>query len=134
MNVLAKVLAGIFLVTLDIQAWAFGTQPTVEQATCTRSLTLLACRDPAGNGYSVATRGTTTYLRGYEVAGHRRWAQTNSRFGQLTFFSGWSWDGEAWIGTIQRVGWTTLTRVSSSNGTRSSINCGRLTGCQQLKR
>ncbi|MFH7397027.1 glutamine synthetase, partial [Pseudomonas syringae pv. tagetis] len=43
----------------------------------------------------------------------RRWAQTNSRFGQLTFFTGLATNGETWIGTVQSVGWTTNTRVSS---------------------
>lgn len=134
MHPTSKILAGVFLCLMGTQAWAFGAQPDLERATCTRSLTLLACSDSAGNGYSVATQGNTTYLRGVEAAGQRRWAQTNSRFGQLTFFSGLSWDGETWIGTIQRVGWTTITRVSSSNGTRSSITCGRLTGCHEQKR
>ncbi|MEN1832359.1 glutamine synthetase [Pseudomonas lijiangensis] len=98
-------------------------------ATCTRSATLLACSDAQGNGYSVATAGSTTYLRGYEVIGKKRWAQTNSRFDQLTFFTGLASNGDAWVGTIQRVGWTTITRVSSSDGTRSKITCSRLSGC-----
>ncbi|WP_459746258.1 glutamine synthetase [Pseudomonas sp. 3A(2025)] len=127
-------LTAIFLCLIGTQAWAFGAQPPFERANCTRSLTLLACSDSSGNGYSVATQGNTTYLQGVEAAGKRRWAQTNSRFGQLTFFTGMASDGEAWVGTIQRVGWTTITRVSSSKGTRSSISCGRLTGCHELKR
>ena len=99
-------------------------------ATCTRSATLLACNDAHGNSYSVATAGSTTWLKGYEVLDKRRWAQTNSRYGQLTFFTGLASDGEAWAGTVQRVGWTTITRVSSSSGTRSKITCSRLNGCR----
>ncbi|KPC31478.1 Uncharacterized protein ABJ99_2848 [Pseudomonas syringae pv. cilantro] len=99
-------------------------------ARCTRSATVLACGDALGNSYSVVTDGPTTWLKGYEVLDKRRWAQTNSRYGQLTFFTGLASNGEAWIGTIQRVGWTTITRVSSSSGTRSKITCSRLNGCR----
>lgn len=113
---------------------AAGTVPLTSGATCVRSLNLLSCGDVEGNGYSVATQGDTTYLRGFEAASARRWAQTNSLYRQLTFFTGVASDGEIWVGTIRKVGWTTLTRVSSSNGTRSSISCGRVTGCHEQKR
>lgn len=67
-------------------------------ANCTRSANLLACVDSQGNAYSVATAGNTIYLRGFEAASHRYWAQTNSRYGQLTFFTGLASDGESWVG------------------------------------
>jgi hypothetical protein len=102
--------------------------------TCTRSANVLACVDGQGNAYSVATAGNTIYLRGYEVAGHRYWAQTNSRYGQLTFFTGLASDGEAWVGYSRRVGWTTINRFSSSGGTRGSFMCGRMNGCQESPR
>ncbi|WP_404823076.1 glutamine synthetase [Pseudomonas capsici] len=118
------------LIVISGQTLAAGPRPpSVDMATCTRSANLLACSDAQGNGYSVATAGSTTYLRGYEVTGKKRWAQTNSRYDQLTFFTGVASNGDAWIGTIQRVGWTTITRVSSSDGTRSKITCSRLSGC-----
>ncbi|MCO7572379.1 glutamine synthetase [Pseudomonas chlororaphis] len=98
-------------------------------ATCTRSATLLACVDPLGNAYSVATAGSTTYLRGFEVIGKRYWVQTNSRYGQLTFFTGLASDGEAWVGYSQRVGWTTRNRFSSSGGSRAQFTCSRISGC-----
>lgn len=98
-------------------------------AACTRSATLLACVDPQGNAYSVAAAGSTTYLRGFEVSGKRYWAQTNSRYGQLTFFTGLASDGEAWVGYSQRVGWTTRNRFSSSGGSRGQFTCSRITGC-----
>lgn len=98
-------------------------------ATCTRSVTLLACVDPLGNAYSVATAGSTTYLRGFEVIGKRYWAQTNSRYGQLTFFTGLASDGEAWVGYSQRVGWTTRNRFSSSGGSSAKFTCSRISGC-----
>jgi hypothetical protein len=98
-------------------------------ATCTRSANLLACVDPLGNAYSVATAGSTTYLRGFEVIGKRYWAQTNSRYGQLTFFTGLASDGEAWVGYSQRIGWTTRNRFSSSGGSSSQFTCSRITGC-----
>ncbi|MBX8573758.1 glutamine synthetase [Pseudomonas cichorii] len=122
---------GLFtlLLLISTQIMAAGPRPSVDMATCTRSATLLACSDAQGNGYSVATAGSTTYLRGYEVIGKKHWAQTNSRFDQLTFFTGLASNGDAWIGTIQRIGWTTITRVSSSDGTRSKITCSRLNGC-----
>ncbi|WP_455823209.1 glutamine synthetase [Pseudomonas graminis] len=98
-------------------------------ANCTRSATLLACVDPLGNAYSVATVGSTTFLRGFEVIGKRYWAQTNSRYGQLTFFTGLASDGEAWVGYTRRVGWTTLNRFSSSGGANAKFTCSRMTGC-----
>ena len=98
-------------------------------AHCTRSANLLACVDPLGNAYSVATVGSTTYLRGFEVIGKRYWAQTNSRYGQLTFFTGLASDGETWVGYTRRVGWTTLNRFSSSGGASAKFTCSRMTGC-----
>lgn len=98
-------------------------------AKCTRSATLLACVDPLGNAYSVATVGSTMYLRGFEVIGKRYWAQTNSRYGQLTFFTGLASDGEAWVGYTRRVGWTTINRFSSSGGASAKFTCSRMTGC-----
>jgi hypothetical protein len=98
-------------------------------ATCTRSANLLACVDVDGNAYSVNTVGSTLYLRGFEKAGQRYWAQTNSRFGQLTFFTGIASDGEAWVGYTRRVGWTTINRFSSSGGSSAKFTCSRITGC-----
>lgn len=98
-------------------------------ATCTRSANLLACVDAEGNAYSVNTIGNTLYLRGFEKFGQRYWAQTNSRFGQLTFFTGIASDGEAWVGYTRRVGWTTINRFSSSGGSSAKFTCSRLTGC-----
>ncbi|WP_166222001.1 glutamine synthetase [Pseudomonas atagonensis] len=113
----------VLLATED--AWAQIPQP----ATCTRSATLLACVDDEGNAYSVNTVGSTLYLRGFEKNGQRYWAQTNSRFGQLTFFTGIASDGEAWVGYTRRVGWTTINRFSSSGGSSAKFTCSRITGC-----
>ena len=98
-------------------------------AKCTRSANLLACVDIDGNAYSVNTVGSTIYLRGFEMAGKRYWAQTNSRYGQLTFFTGIASDGEAWVGYSRRVGWTTINRFSSSGGSSAKFTCSRITGC-----
>jgi hypothetical protein len=98
-------------------------------ANCTRSANLLACVDVDGNAYSVNTVGSTIYLRGFEMAGKRYWAQTNSRYGQLTFFTGIASDGEAWVGYNRRVGWTTINRFSSSGGSSATFTCSRMTGC-----
>ncbi|MDB5996235.1 MAG: hypothetical protein JWP42_3371 [Pseudomonas sp.] len=98
-------------------------------AKCTRSANLLACVDADGNAYSVNTGGSTIYLRGVERAGKRYWAQTNSRYGQLTFFTGIASDGEAWVGYNRRVGWTTINRFSSSGGSSAKFTCSRITGC-----
>ena len=56
------------------------------------------------------------------------WAQTNSRYGQLTFFTGIASDGEAWVGYNRRVGWTTINRFSSS-GSSGKFTCSRIAGC-----
>jgi hypothetical protein len=98
-------------------------------ANCTRSANLLVCLDAEGNAYSVNTAGSTIYLRGFDKSSQRYWAQTNSRFGQLTFFTGIASDGEAWVGYTRRVGWTTINRFSSSGGSSAKFTCSRITGC-----
>jgi hypothetical protein len=128
-EVLRGISAGLLLV-LSGQVYAAPPSPNMAQALCTRSATLLSCIDANGNSYSVAMAGTTMYLRGYESADKRRWAQTNSRYGSLTFFTGLASNGEAWVGTIQKVGWTTISRVSSSSGSHSRFTCSRVTGCR----
>lgn len=128
-NPLKFVFAGSLLL------WASGTaaqSPLL--ANCTRSANLLACVDMQGNAYSVATAGNTIYLRGFEATTRRYWAQTNSRYGQLTFFTGLASDGESWVGYSQRVGWTTLNRFSSSGGSTGAFTCGRMNGCQDSSR
>ncbi|RON18671.1 glutamine synthetase [Pseudomonas frederiksbergensis] len=110
---------------IAVDAW--GQVPSLTN--CTRSANLLACMDADGNAYSVNTVGNTIYLRGFEVAGKRQWAQTNSRYGQLTFFTGIASDGEAWVGYNRRVGWTTINRFSSSGGSSGKFTCSRMTGC-----
>jgi hypothetical protein len=123
-NVLKLALLSLsLLVTVD--AWA--QIPAL--AKCTRSANLLACVDGDGNAYSVNTAGSTIYLRGFEVAGKRYWVQTNSRYGQLTFFTGIASDGEAWVGYNRRVGWTTINRFSSSGGSSAKFTCSRIAGC-----
>jgi hypothetical protein len=119
-----------WVLLLSTQVFAAPPSPSLDHALCTRSATLLACIDARDNSYSVAMTGKTMYLRGYESAGQRRWAQTNSQYGALTFFTGLASDGEAWVGTIQKVGWTTISRVSSSSGSRSKIICDRVMGCR----
>ncbi|WP_248740353.1 glutamine synthetase [Pseudomonas kribbensis] len=116
-------LFGLALLTFDAWAQVPGL------ATCTRSANLLACVDANGNAYSVNTAGKTIYLRGFEKVGQRYWAQTNSIYGQLTFFTGIASDGEAWVGYNRRVGWTTINRFSSSGGSTGKFTCSRLTGC-----
>lgn len=103
-------------------------------ANCTRSANLLACVDGQGNAYSVMTAGNTLYLRGFEATGRRYWAQTTSRYGQLTFFTGVASDGESWVGYSRRVGWTTINRFSSSGGSTGKFLCGRISGCQDAPR
>ncbi|MDD1133542.1 MULTISPECIES: glutamine synthetase [Pseudomonas] len=120
-----SLLCGVLLLV----ATQAGAQVASPLATCTRSATLLACVDSQGNAYSVATAGNTTYLRGFEVIGKRYWAQTNSRYGQLTFFTGLASDGEAWVGYTRRVGWTTINRFSSSGGSSAKFTCSRISGC-----
>ncbi|MHB2063269.1 glutamine synthetase [Pseudomonas monsensis] len=117
----------VFSLALLMAGNAWAQVPAL--ASCTRSANLLACVDADGNAYSVNTVGSTLYLRGFEKAGKRYWAQTNSRFGQLTFFTGIASDGEAWVGYTRRVGWTTINRFSSSGGSSAKFTCSRITGC-----
>ncbi|MCO7518643.1 MULTISPECIES: glutamine synthetase [unclassified Pseudomonas] len=120
-------IVALLLLALPLQLPAM---PRSDLALCTRSATLLACQDSKGNYYSVRTEGSTFYLRGYEAASKRLWAQTNSRYGGLTFFSGLASDGEAWVGYSQRIGWTTRNRVSSSSGERFNLHCSLIGGCR----
>ena len=115
---------------LSTQALATPPSPRLDKALCTRTATLLACIDADDNTYSVAVAGKTMFVRGFESMGKRRWAQTNSRYGPLTFFTGLASDGETWVGYTRKVGWTTITRVSSSSGSRSRITCDRVMGCR----
>lgn len=128
MSQISRLLLGLLLVSVDTMG--SGPKPSVDLATCTRSATLMACQDSKGNSYSVATLKDVLVVRGYEAVGQRRWTQTNISFKGLTFFTGLATDGEVWIGSIQRIGWTTITRLSSSSGARSRVVCSRLTGCQ----
>ncbi|MFT0865627.1 glutamine synthetase [Pseudomonas sp. CAM1A] len=123
-------LPGVIALLLLVHSEQLLAMPTTDLARCTRSATLLACQDSKGNYYSVRTEGSTFYLRGYEVASKRLWAQTNSRHGALTFFTGLASDGEAWVGYSRRIGWTSLNRVSSSSGQRFNLHCSLIGGCQ----
>lgn len=117
------------LISFTLLAVTSAWGQTSALASCTRSANLLACVDAEGNAYSVNTAGNTLYLRGFEKNGQRYWAQTNSRFGQLTFFTGIASDGEAWVGYTRRVGWTTINRFSSSGGSSAKFTCSRIAGC-----
>ncbi|HWD32853.1 glutamine synthetase [Pseudomonas caricapapayae] len=128
MKLLCLSATAIVLLCLPVAAVAVPLSKGL--ALCTRSATLLACGDAQGNYYSVRIDGSTTYLRGYEVEGRRLWAQTNSRYGQLTFYTGLASDGETWVGYSRKIGWTTFNRVSSSKGQRFNLRCNRLSGCQ----
>jgi len=116
-------LLALALMTSDAWAQAPGL------AACTRSANLLSCVDADGSAYSVNTAGKTIYLRGFDKIGRRYWAQTNSVYGQLTFFTGIASDGETWVGYNRRVGWTTINRFSSSGGSSAKFTCSRITGC-----
>ncbi|WP_060480961.1 hypothetical protein [Pseudomonas sp. NBRC 111119] len=120
----------LMLLMLALPCSALAMPPSPKLALCTRSATLLACQDRAGGYYSVRTEGSTFYLRGYDVQSRRLWAQTNSRYGSLTFFTGLASNGEAWVGYSRRVGWTTLNRVSSSSGQRFNLHCSLVGGCR----
>jgi hypothetical protein len=127
-HVLNGLIALALLLSAQAQAAPTAMQPQTTR--CTQSANLLACSDGLGNRYSVATAGPTSYVRGFEVQGNRLWAQTNSRYGMMTFFTGLASNGDAWIGYSQRVGWTTITRVSSSDGKLNKFTCNRMGGCQ----
>lgn len=96
---------------------------------CVRGGVLLVCSDGLGNRYGVRSDGIDTYTRGFPNAAGQSWAQTNTRYGQLTIFSGVTSGGEVWLGRIQKVGWTTLTRFSSSRGETQRLRCNTMTGC-----
>ena len=119
------------LLLLAPAAQAQGFLPGTRPAECAYLRTVLACMDRLGNHYSVATGGNDTWLRGYDAASGRRWAQTNTRYGRLTFFSGIASDGEIWVGLSRNIGWTSVSRLSSSSGQRQRLTCGRVSGCSE---
>ncbi|WP_459207285.1 glutamine synthetase [Pseudomonas sp. MLB6B] len=125
--ILRSLLIPLLLVSLCPSAHAL---PHADLPLCTRSATLVACKDGRGNYYSVRSVGTTLYLRGYDAAGKRLWSQTNERHGPLTFFTGLASNGEAWVGYSRRVGWTSISRVSSSSGQRFNLHCSLIGGCR----
>ena len=120
----------VLMLLLAMPATLLAMPQSNPLALCTRSATLLACQDGKGSYYSVRTEGSTFYLRGYEHTSRRLWAQTNSRYGSLTFYTGLASDGEAWVGYSRRIGWTTLNRVSSSSGQRFNLHCSLIGGCR----
>lgn len=113
---------------------ATGQPYDATPAACVWSARVLACMDDTGSHYSIATQGYDTYLRGFDAASGRHWTQTGTRFGNLTFFSGITSDGEIWTGTSRGIGWTSVSRFSSSSGSRSRLTCGRVSGCSQQAR
>lgn len=121
-SVQTRVFIGIALSLIALDA-------TAAPPRCVRGGTLLVCSDGLGNRYGVRTEGIDTYTRGFPNAAGQSWAQTNTRYGQLTLFSGVTSEGEVWLGRIQKVGWTTLTRFSSSRGETRRLRCNAMTGC-----
>ena len=117
-----RVLIGFALLLMALDAAAAPPR-------CVRGGVLLVCSDGLGNRYGVRTDGIDTYTRGFANAAGQSWAQTNTRYGQLTIFSGVTSGGEVWLGRIQKVGWTTLTRFSSSRGETQRLRCNAMTGC-----
>jgi hypothetical protein len=108
--------------------------PGEEPARCAWSANVLACMEDSGSLYSIATQGRDTYLRGFEASSGRHWAQTGTRYGNLTFFSGVASDGQIWVGTSRGIGWTNISRFSSSSGDSARLSCGRVSGCKQQPR
>jgi hypothetical protein len=86
-----------------------------------------------GGAYSVESQGADTVTRGLPSVRQRSWTQTNSRYGQLTLFSGVASDGELWVGRIQTLGWTTISHFSSSRSGSQTLRCNRLTGCSAVQ-
>ena len=125
-----KLQRAVMLLLMAVPSTLLAMPQNNALALCTRSATLLACQDGKGSYYSVRTEGSTFYLRGYDYESRRLWAQTNSRYGTLTFYTGLASDGEAWVGYSRRIGWTTLNRVSSSSGQRFNLHCSLLGGCR----
>ena len=108
--------------------------PGMAPAACAWLANVLACMERDGSHYSVATLGRDTYLRGFDASSGLDWAQTGTRYGKITFFSGVSSDGQVWIGSSRGIGWTNISRFSSSSGGQAKLNCGRVSGCSQQVR
>ncbi|WP_236614285.1 hypothetical protein [Stutzerimonas azotifigens] len=96
---------------------------------CTRSAMLLHCKDGRGGYYGVAQWGNDMFLRGHDGGSGLSWAQTNTRFGRVQFFSGVSSDGNVWVGRTRLIGWNAISRFSTSSGDQGRISCNRLKGC-----
>lgn len=102
-------------------------------AKCTRSANVLACVDAQGNAYSVLTAGNTIYLRGFEVSGRRSWAQTNSRYGQLTFSRDWLQMAKLGLDTV--VAWAgRLSIVSPALGAALGDSCAGESRAARIRR
>jgi hypothetical protein len=114
-----------------LPAAAVAEIPILKKSTmrCLRSAQLMACADKLGTHYTVALQGSDTFIRGYDAATGQSWAQTGTRFGPVQFLSGVSSNGQLWIGSNRRVGWTAITRLSTSDGDQARLMCNRLSGC-----
>jgi len=116
----------ILCLTLLIPA-AYAAPP---EPVCIYSDQLLRCSDGAGGYYSMAQRGKDLFLRGQDGASGIYWAQTNSGYGRLQFFSGISSDGKVWSGISRRFGWNQISRFSTSDGQNNRLSCNRVSGCE----
>lgn len=99
------------------------------QVHCTRSAMLMHCTYGQEGYYAFEQRGNNLWLRGHDAATGLSWAQTNTRFGRVQFFTGQSSDGNVWVGLSRQIGWTSVSRFSTSSGDRGRVSCNRLTGC-----
>ncbi|KAF1054602.1 MAG: hypothetical protein GAK43_00793 [Stenotrophomonas maltophilia] len=108
--------------------------PGLAPAACAWLASVLACQQGDGSQYSVATQGPDTFLKGFDAASGVRWAQTGTRYGRITFFTGVTSDGQVWAGSSRGIGWTSRSRLSSSSGGQARLTCGRVSGCSQQTR
>lgn len=99
-----NLLRAMVLLLLAMPTSLFAMPKNSPLAMCTRSATLLACQDGNGSSYSVRSEGSTFYLRGYDFSSRRLWAQTNSRYGTLTFLPAWP--------AMAKPGWVTAVALA----------------------
>ena len=105
--------------------------PSLKPAnTCVRSAFVLRCQDRQGGWYAVEVQGNDTLMRGFDPVSGLTWAQTSTRLGRLQFFSGFTSDGQVWLGRTRQLGWNVISRFSTSQGDRARTSCNRVAGCE----
>ena len=81
-----------------------------------------------GNSYNVTRYGKSSSMTGYNSRTGSAWSQNSTTYGNTTYQTGRSANGNSWNQTIQRGALGTTYSGTDSRGRSYSTTCGSL-GC-----